>query len=62
MIMVVLGNTIYDRTAGVPQVFHIIVGSDFSLNVLTVSEMLKNFLDGRMMKRIGGSLLQGMGR
>jgi hypothetical protein len=60
--MMVLGNTIYDRKAEVPQVFHIVVGGDFSLNVLRVSETLKNFLVERMMKRIEGSLLQGMGR
>jgi hypothetical protein len=46
--MTVLGNTSYDLKAEVLQVSHIAVGGDFSLNVLRVSENLRNFLEERM--------------
>lgn len=48
MLMTVLGNTSYDLKAEVLQVSHIAVGGDFSLNVLRVSENLRNFLEERM--------------
>jgi hypothetical protein len=62
MIMMVLGNTFYDRKAEVPRAFHTIVGGDFSLYLLRIYEMLKNFLEERMLKRIEESLLKDMGR
>jgi hypothetical protein len=43
-----LGNTISDLKAEVLQVSHIAVGGDFLLNVLRVSETLRNFLEERM--------------
>jgi hypothetical protein len=48
MPITVLGSTIYDLKAEVLQVSHIAVGGDFSLNVLGVSETLRNFLEERM--------------
>jgi hypothetical protein len=46
--MTVLGNTIYDLKTEVLQVSHKAVGGDFSLNVLRVSENLRNFVEDRM--------------
>jgi len=45
--MTVLGNTIYGLKAEVLQVSHIAVGGDFSLNVLSVSETWRNFVEER---------------
>jgi hypothetical protein len=62
MIMTVLGNTIYDPKAEVLQVSRKAVGGDFWMNVLRVSETLKNFFEERLIKRSEESLQQNMGR
>jgi hypothetical protein len=47
--MTVLGNTISGLKGEVLQVSHIAVGGDFLLNVLRVSETLRNFLEEKML-------------